>query len=130
MTAQFSWPVGALLAASAPAHGAVRLWAASDGVRIRPTDGRVLEARPDIHRDYPGGGFRGGNMVWNAATHTVTLHAGRNEFTAFQAIVETDRPCEQEKNSGCGSNTFLDLDLHLQKRSLGEDSSFLKSSTW
>src|SRR5213075_1626663 len=47
-------------------------------------------ARPDIHKDYPSGDPRQSNSVWNAATKTVSLRAARNEFVAFQVVVETD----------------------------------------
>ena len=69
-------------------ESAVRLWAVSDGVRVNPATGRVFEARPDIHKDYPSGDFRASNSVWNAASKTVSLKAARNEFVAFQVIVE------------------------------------------
>jgi len=72
----------------------VRVWAVSDGVRVNPVSGALLEARPDIHPDYPAGDFRERNLVWDAATRTVSLKAARNEFTAFQAIVETTAPLD------------------------------------
>src|ERR1041384_3285000 len=71
---------------------AVRLWAVSDGVRVNPVDGRMFEARTDIHQDYPQGDFQAANSVWNQSTRTVTLKAARNEFVAFQAIVDAARP--------------------------------------
>src|SRR3954454_5169293 len=71
-----------------------RIWAVSDGVRVSPVTGRILESRPDIHKDYPADTFRTKNLVWDSSTKTVTLKAARNEFTAFQAIVEHDRPME------------------------------------
>lgn len=71
-----------------------RVWAVSDNVRVSPVTGKVLEARPDIHKDYPSTSFRSGNLVWDAARQTVSLKAARNEFTAFQAIVESDAPVE------------------------------------
>jgi hypothetical protein len=73
----------------------VRLWAVSDGVRVEPTTGRLLESRPDIHRDYPAGDYRASNPVWDSASKTVSLHAARNEFVAFQLIIETDAPIEK-----------------------------------
>src|SRR5207253_3004896 len=77
------------VAAQSPA---VRLWAVSDGVRVNPDTGQVFEARTDIHKDYPAGDFRQNNSVWNAATKTVSLKAARNEFVAFQVIVEAAQP--------------------------------------
>jgi glycosyl hydrolase family 123 len=70
----------------------VHLWAVSDGVRVSPTDGKIFEARTDIHRDYPSGDFRVSNSVWSAATKTVSLRAARNEFVAFQVVVEAGGP--------------------------------------
>src|SRR5260221_12931437 len=71
---------------------AVRVWAVSDGVRVNPVTGQVFEARTDIHKDYPAGDFGQANSVWNAATKTVSLKAARNEFVAFQVIVEAAQP--------------------------------------
>ena len=73
----------------------VRLWAVSDGVRVSSTSGRLLESRPDIHKDYPSGNPRTGNAVWDAARKTVSLKAARNEFVAFQLIVEADGPQDE-----------------------------------
>jgi hypothetical protein len=72
--------------------GGVRLWAVSDVVRVDPVAGRVLESRPDIHKDYPTDDFRATNSVWNASSQTVSLKAARNEFVAFQVIVEAQQP--------------------------------------
>ncbi len=82
----------ALLAA--PLSGEVTVWAVSDGVRVDPVSGRIIEARPDIHADYPAGDCRNGNPVWDVATRTVSLKAARNEFVAFQVIVETTEPLD------------------------------------
>ncbi|MFB3921822.1 MAG: glycoside hydrolase domain-containing protein [Terriglobia bacterium] len=86
----FLFPVR--LAAQTPT---VRLWAVSDGVRVSPTTGRVIEARPDIHPDYPTGDFRVANSVWDAASKTISLKAARNEFIAFQVIVEVAEPVDK-----------------------------------
>jgi hypothetical protein len=66
----------------------VHLWAVSDGVRVNPVNGHVFEARTDIHKDYPAADLRTANSVWNRAAKTVSLKAARNEFVAFQLIVE------------------------------------------
>lgn len=70
----------------------IRLWAVSDGVRVSPVTGNLIESKPFIHADYPAGNPRKGNLVWDPANKTVTLKAARNEFTAFQLIVETTEP--------------------------------------
>ena len=91
-----SWTFAALLLFCAAPLGAqtptVRLWAVSDGVRVNPTTAQVIEARTDIHADYPAGDFRAANSVWKSASKTVSLKAARNEFVAFQVIVETSQP--------------------------------------
>ena len=73
----------------------VRLWAVSDGVRVSPISGRLLENRPDIHKDYPAGDPRAGNIVWDAARKAVSLKSARNEFVAFQLILEADGPRDE-----------------------------------
>jgi hypothetical protein len=84
-----------LLQSISPARDTgVRLWAVGDGVRVSPVSGRLIESRPDIHKDYPAGDPRSGNSVWDPSTKTVTLKAARNEFTAFQLVIETDQPRE------------------------------------
>ena len=72
----------------------VTLWAVSDGVRVNPVTGKLLEDRTDIHRDYPTGDYRNRNSVWDAQTKTVTLKAARNEFVAFQLIIEAPEPVD------------------------------------
>ena len=72
--------------------GEVRVWAVSDGVRVDPVEGRIFESRPEIHKDYPTGDFRAANSVWDTSSRTVSLKAGRNEFVAFQVIVEAQQP--------------------------------------
>ena len=71
---------------------AITVWATGDGVRVNPETGRYLEDRRDIHADYPSGDYCRRNAVWDAARRRVTLHAARNEFVAFQVIVESRRP--------------------------------------
>ena len=71
-------------------QSSVSVWVTSDGVRVNPETGRYLEERPDIHADYPGGEYQTRNAVWDNATGQVSLHAGRNEFVAFQVIVAVD----------------------------------------
>lgn len=73
----------------------VRLWAVSDGVRVEPVQGKVLEARPDVHSDYPTHDFRQENLVWNSNSKLIRLQSGRNEFAAAQAIIETTEPVHE-----------------------------------
>lgn len=92
MTTQYLCLLAILSVPVAAQPPAVRLWAVSDGLRVNPVDGRVFEARTDIHKDYPQGDFRAANPVWNEGSRTVTLKAARNEFVAFQIIVDAARP--------------------------------------
>ena len=73
----------------------VRLWVVSDGVRVSPVTGKLIENRSDIHADYASGDPRAGNLVWNPGSRTVSLRAARNEFTAFQLVIEVDRLQEE-----------------------------------
>ena len=68
----------------------VRLWAVSENVRVNPVTGTLIEARPDIHQDYPSEDYRLGNLVWDAERKAVSLKAARNEFAAFQLIIESE----------------------------------------
>ena len=69
-------PALLLLAAAAvsrPQDSTLRLWAVGDGVRVSPLTGKLLENRPDIHRDYPSGDPRMGNAVWDPAARILPL---------------------------------------------------------
>ena len=63
---------------------AVRLWAVSDSVRIDPISGKVI----DSNAEHSTPDHRQKNSVWDCAERTVKLHAARNEFAAFQLIIE------------------------------------------
>ncbi len=69
--------------AAAAQDSGVRVWAAGDWVRVSPVTGKVFEGNPDA---------RAGSTVWDATARTISLKAARNEFVAFQVIVETDGP--------------------------------------
>ncbi len=70
------------------AQARLSVWAVGDGVRVDPQTGRLIEQRPDIHEDYPGGNYRARNSVWDGTSRTISLEAARNEFVAFQLILE------------------------------------------
>jgi len=72
--------------------GPITVWATGDSVRVSPVTGKYVEDRTDIHKDYPTGDYRKRNAVWDAAKDRVTLHAARNEFVAFQVVVEAGEP--------------------------------------
>lgn len=92
------WPatflLGSLLLTSfSSVMGAVTVWAVEDGVRVDPVSGKVLvQDRTDIHRDYPTSDYRHSNLVWDRESRIVRLRSARNEFVAFQLMVETDEP--------------------------------------
>jgi Domain of unknown function (DUF4091) len=92
--------VSALLLAAAalpqlPAQvSPLHLWVVGDGVRVSPRTGRLLENRPDIHRDYPSADPRAGNAVWDAAARTASLKCARNEYCAFQLVIDSVGPAE------------------------------------
>ena len=70
----------------------IAVWATGDGVRVNPETGRYFEDRRDIHADYPSRDYKARNLVWSAAEGKVRLHAARNEFVAFQIVVEAEVP--------------------------------------
>src|SRR5205809_1048374 len=73
----------------------VKLWAVGDGVRVNPLTGKLLiEGRADIHKDYPEGDFRSKNLLWDGTTRNMILKAARNEFVAFQLIIEAPQPVD------------------------------------
>jgi hypothetical protein len=73
--------------------GTPRIWAVSDNVRVDPQNGTTLiQGKREIHPDYPSQDFRGGNSVWDAVRKKVLLSSARNEFVAFQTVVEVDGP--------------------------------------
>ncbi len=71
----------------------IKLWAVGDGERVNPVTGKLLiQDRTDIHRDYPSGDARQGNLNWDAAARRVSLRGARNEFLAFQLVIEASEP--------------------------------------
>jgi len=76
-------------------QASVSVWATGNGLRVNPETGKYLEDRPDIHKDYPTGDYRSRNPVWDAGKGQVTLHAARNEFVAFQVVVEAPAPAAE-----------------------------------
>ena len=75
---------------------AVDVWAVGDDVRVDPQNGKVLiQGKTKVHADYPIQSSKRQNTVWNADTRTVTLRSARNEFVAFQIIIDTDEPISE-----------------------------------
>jgi hypothetical protein len=84
----------ALCGAAALQAQTVNLWAVGDALRVSPVTGKLIEDRSDIHKDYPSGDQRGKNSVWDAASKTVSLVAARNEYVAFQLIIDAPAPVD------------------------------------
>jgi hypothetical protein len=121
----------------AMAEPAVSIWATGDGVRVNPETGRYFEDRTDIHRDYPTGSYRAHNAVWDSGRSRVTLSAARNEFVAFQVIVEANQPIQGitvrfDSLRGPGGSTLSGHDITLFKawylRAARPSSGYEKSS--
>lgn len=70
-----------------------KVWVIDDTDKIHPVSGNLLSEGLEIYdgrRPSPGH-YRQHNDVWDAATNTVKLFAGRNEFVAFQVVLEKGR---------------------------------------
>jgi hypothetical protein len=78
--------LGFLVTLAAVCSAGVRVWTVSDGVRVNPVTGKLIEDRTDIHKDYPTGDYR--------SSKNVSLKAARNEFVAFQVIIESSEPVD------------------------------------
>ena len=75
-------------AAPAQRSSAVTVWATGDGVRVNPETNKYMLDRQDIHKEYPTGDYQARNAVWDSAKGTVKVYGARNEFVAFQVIVD------------------------------------------
>src|SRR5437773_951182 len=95
---RFVWALLLVAAAAVlplrPQNSTLRLWAVGDGVRVSPLTGKLLENRPDIHRDYPSKDAREGSTVWDAAARSATVKCARNEYCAFQLVIESAQPTD------------------------------------
>ena len=72
------------------AHGGkLRVWACGDCQKVHPVSGNLLEeAGDEAYAGPPRGRYRRGNYIWDGAASTIRLAGGRNEFVAFQLIIE------------------------------------------
>ena len=71
----------------------IAVWCVGDGERVNPVTSKLLiQDRTAIHRDYPRSDVRQGNLNWDAAARRVSLKGARNEFVAFQLIIEAPEP--------------------------------------
>jgi hypothetical protein len=70
-----------------------RVWVIDDTDKVHPISGNLLSEGLEAyngHRPSPAQ-YRLHNNVWDAGTSTVKLFAGRNEFVAFQVVLEKGR---------------------------------------
>ena len=69
------------------------VWVTDDTHKVHSVSGNLLSEGPEVYRGAaPGdGGYRTASPVWDAASRTVKLFAGRNEFVSFQAVIEKGR---------------------------------------
>ena len=81
---KYSYILPLLLARAALAN--LNVWALPDSVRLNPQSGRLFEER-SISSNY-----RHRNSVWDGSRRTISLHAARNEFVAFQLVLEATHP--------------------------------------
>lgn len=71
----------------------VVVWALDDTDKVHPVSGNLQSEGAEVYNGArpSQGGYRTRNSVWDAATQTVKLSAGRNEFVSFQVVLEKGR---------------------------------------
>jgi hypothetical protein len=69
------------------------VWVVDDTHKVHPVTGNLLSHGKEVYagRLLTLAEYRLRNNVWDAATNTVKLFAGRNEFAAFQVVLEKGR---------------------------------------
>jgi hypothetical protein len=72
-----------------PASGVLKVWAAPSYWKINPRNGNAFEIDPDNYNsDNVSRAYQQLNRIWDGATEIVTVSGGRNEFVAFQLVIE------------------------------------------
>ncbi|MFL6352886.1 MAG: hypothetical protein ACJ74Z_13695 [Bryobacteraceae bacterium] len=66
----------------------LEVWAVSDSVRIDPIRNQPFEDNQKLFPDGIRPGYKQSNLIWDAASHRITLKAARNETVAFQIVIE------------------------------------------
>ena len=71
----------------------VVVWALDDTDKVHPVSGNLQSEGAEVYNGArpSQGEYRTRNSVWDAATQTVKLSAGRNEFVSFQVVLEKGR---------------------------------------
>lgn len=89
------------------------VWAFDDTVKVSPLTGETLGFNAPQSKD-----FRRSNSVWDAATSTVKLFAGRNEFVSFQIAIEKQaqdvRKVFVNATDLIGSQDRISADSHIK----------------
>lgn len=69
------------------------VWAIDDTQNVHPISGNLLSEGLNVYVGHnpSQGTYRKNNPIWDAATQTIKLVAGRNEFVAFQLVIEAGR---------------------------------------
>jgi hypothetical protein len=82
----------AIAAEEAPRKDAA-VWAIDDTDKVHPITGNLLSEGLETYkgRQPSHGAYRKNNSVWNSSTKTIKLFSGRNEFIAFQVVIERGR---------------------------------------
>ncbi len=95
-------------------------WALDDTDKVHPVTGNLLSQGKDL---YTGkltgpGEHRTSNSVWNAASRTVKLFAGRNEFVSFQVVLEKGKDDLHKifvnATDLLGANARISADSHIK----------------
>jgi hypothetical protein len=78
----------AFISPSSGAPAGMVVWAIGDSVRIDPVRNQAYEENPKLFPDGLRAGYKQSNLIWDAASSRVSLHAARNEVVAFQIVIE------------------------------------------
>jgi hypothetical protein len=111
------------LLAAAPAAASLNVWAIGDGVRVNPQTGRLIEER-SVAANY-----RHRSSVWDGSRRTVTVRAARNEFVAFQLVLEAIQPVSgvdvEVTASCCRVQIFKEWYVQVRRPSTGYEATSL-----
>lgn len=69
------------------------VWAVDDTDKVHPISGNLLSEGMEIYSSQQPSPaqHRVRNSIWDAATQTIKLYSGRNEFVSFQVVLEKGR---------------------------------------
>ena len=83
-------PCTALFPQEKPQTKDATVWVIDDTDKVHPVTGNLLSEGTDVYNGRAPGtaDYRLRNAVWDAASQTVRLSSGRNEFVSFQIVIE------------------------------------------